>query len=151
MNRRGGQVSEIQQLLSMLEKSPEEQREQILYLIEKDDPARAALLKAKLLNIEQVFMLDEESLSRVLEDVSEENLAHSLRGIDIELRKRTLDMVLLNKKKQVLEIIKNSNPAENEIQSARRQVISRVRELESRGAIHLGAVRRVSLPNKKIA
>lgn len=140
---------EFLQMLSMLEKSSDEQRHQILELISKDDPAKAALLKARLLTIERVLMLDEESLSRVLEDVSEQNIANSIRGVDIELRKRVLDFVNGEKRKQILSLLKKSEPQEIELQSARRQMISRVRELEKRGAIHLGALKKVATSLKK--
>ena len=148
---RNNQIGEIQQILSMLEKSTDEQRAQILEVMQKNDPSKAALIKARLLTIEHVFMLDEESLSRVLEDISNENIAHSLRGVDIEFRKRTLDFVNLEKRKQILDILKKPAPVDAEIQSARRQMISRVRELENRGSIHLSSLRKVPTPSKKAA
>lgn len=149
--RNSNSGGDIQQLLSMLEKSSDEQRKQTLQLIQKDDPAKAALLKARLLTVERVFMLDEESLSRVLEDISEENIANSLRGVDLELRKRTLNFINSHKRKQILDIIKKSSPDEAELESSRRQMISRVRELEHRGSIHLGSLRKVASPTKKAA
>ena len=149
MMGRNNSIGEIQQLLSMLEKSTEEQRQQILDVMQKSDPSKAALIKARLLTIERVLMLDEESLSRVLEDISEENIAHSLRGVDIEFRKRTLDFVNVEKRKQILVILRKPAPGEAEIQSARRQMISRVRELENRGAIHLDSLRNVPGQNKR--
>ncbi len=151
MTRERNNTGEIEHLISMLEKSPEEQRSQLLLLIEANEPTKAALLRARLLTVERVLMLDQESLGRVLEDASEIHIANSLRGIDLELRQRALDLVSKEKRKQVIKLIQLPSPEPAEIQSSRRQLISRVRELEHRGAIHLGSLVKQGTNLKKTA
>lgn len=144
-------IGDINQLISLLESSSAEQQQEVILNIEKEDPAKAALLRVRMLTVERVLMLDEESLGRVLEYVDKaEVIAHSLMGADLELRKRALKLINGEKRKDILQIIKDCKMTEFERDSNRRVFIQIARQLEMNGKIHFGAVR-AALMKKRAA
>lgn len=133
---------DIIQMVSLMEGALPSERNRLLEDIKRTDPARAALIKARLLTVEKVYALDDESLGRILEDLDTKIFGMTLRGLDIELRQRALDLVSQEKRKKALESVKNQNISEQELESARRQLIQKARHLEVAGKVHFGAVLR---------
>lgn len=136
---------DIRQILSLLENSPAEERVRLLEQMKSADPAKAALLKARLLTVERVYLLDDETLGRILEDLDTQIFGMTLRGLDPELRQRALDLVDNDKRKQALETVKRKDLSEAQLESARRQMIQKARQLEVGGKVHFGSLARVAL------
>jgi flagellar motor switch protein FliG len=137
MNRHG----DVDQILFLLESSTPEQQHDLIQQMQKTDPAKAALIRTKLMTIDRVYSLDEESLGRILEDLDDRTFSLSLCGLDAELRKRALELVNNQKRKNALMLLKSTRTDNPEIQIAHRQIVQKARELENAGKIHLGAVR----------
>lgn len=140
----GGRIprhGDVEQILTLIESSSPEQQIELLQNMQKTDPAKAALLKVKMITVERVYSLDEESLGRVIESIDDDVFAYSLSGLDIELRKRALALTSNEKRKIVLDILRKTQENSAEVMSARRALINKARHLESMGKIHMGAVR----------
>jgi flagellar motor switch protein FliG len=90
--------------------------------------------------VEKIYALDDETLGRILEDLDTKVFGLTLRGLDIELRMRALDLVSSEKRKKALETTKKSDTTEMELESAKRLLVQKARELESAGKVHFGSI-----------
>ena len=154
---RNGNGSDLDQTLNLIERSNPSQQAEIIELITKTDPAKAALLRARMLSVARILSLDDETLGRILEDIDDKAFGLSLKDIDLELRKRALTLVNNEKRKVALDLIKRNDAPDVEIEAARRNLILKTRELEKAGRIHLGVLapqphaRHSGQPKKKAA
>lgn len=127
-------------MVALIENAPVAEQAKMLEAIRQTDPAKAALIKARLLNVLKVYALDDESLGRILEDLDTKVFGLTLRGLDPELRQRALDLVSSERRRKALEAVKRSDLSQPEFEHAQRQLIQKARELESAGKIHFGAI-----------
>jgi flagellar motor switch protein FliG len=127
-------------MVTLMEQALPDDRARLFEDIKRSNPAKAALIKARLLTVEKIYALDDETLGRILEDLDTKVFGLTLRGLDIELRMRALDLVSSEKRKKALETTKKSDTTEMELESAKRLLVQKARELESAGKVHFGSI-----------
>src|SRR5687768_10826919 len=83
----------FQQLLQLIETCTSQKREQLLKLIEAEDPAWAKLINTKMVTLEKVFSWDASHVAEVTSQLVPRTLAVLLHGLPKEaLDKSTLAM-----------------------------------------------------------
>lgn len=130
----------FQQLLTLLESCSPSKREQLMKVIQSEDPGWAALIKAKLLTIEKLFAWDPLTLGEVTQELPIRVLAAALHGMGPDAVNKATYTMDHKRRRDVENMIKDLTPAAGEIEAARVKLLARVRELEREKRLDLGKV-----------
>ena len=125
----------VSEILHHLDRSAERT---IIDAIADEDPALGEQLKQQMFVFEDLWLLDDASLQRVLREVSRNDLAAALKAVD----QKMVDRVTGNMSKRGAALLREAMQALGNIrlgtvEAAQQQVATRLRELEQRGEIVL--------------
>ena len=125
----------VMEILHHLDRATERS---ILDAIGDEDPTLGEQLQQQMFVFEDLWLLDDASLQRVLREVSRDDLAAALKAVNQEV----VDRVMRNVSKRGAALLKDAmlelgNIRLGAVESAQQQVAAVIRELEQRGEIAL--------------
>jgi len=128
-----GGMESIVEILNLVDRSSEKQ---IIEALENEDPKFAEEIKKRMWVFEDIVMLDDRAIQRLLREVDAQELAKALKSIDVEVQ----DKIFRNMSKRAAGALKEDmdymGPIRlKDVEEAQQKIISVIRRLEDSGEI----------------
>ncbi|CEM60825.1 flagellar motor switch protein FliG [Treponema phagedenis] len=128
-----GGVESIVDILNLVDRSSEKS---IIEALEDEDPDLAEEIKKRMFVFEDIVMLDDRAIQKVLREVNMEELAKALKIVDTEVQ----DKIFRNMSKRAASMLKEEmeymGPTRlKDVEEAQQKIVSIIRHLEDNGDI----------------
>ncbi len=128
-----GGVDSIVEILNMVDRTTEKS---IIETLEEDDPELAEEIKKKMFVFEDIVMLDNRAIQKVLREVDTAELAKALKAVDEEVQ----DKIFRNMSKRAAALLKEDmeymGPTRRkDVEEAQQKIVSIIRKLEEQGEV----------------
>lgn len=128
-----GGVDSIVEILNMVDRTTEKS---IIETLEEDDPELAEEIKKKMFVFEDIVMLDNRAIQKVLREVDTAELAKALKAVDDEVQ----DKIFRNMSKRAAALLKEDmeymGPTRRkDVEEAQQKIVSIIRRLEEQGEV----------------
>jgi flagellar motor switch protein FliG len=128
-----GGVESITEILNLVDRASEKQ---IIEALEADDPELAEEIKKRMFVFEDIVMLDDKSIQKVLREVDTTELSKALKSVDAEVQ----DKIFRNMSKRSGQMLKEDmefmGPVRlKDVEEAQQKIVSIIRKLEESGEI----------------
>jgi len=128
-----GGVENIVEILNLVDRASEKQ---IIEALEDEDPELAEEIKKRMFVFEDIVMLDDRSIQKVMREVDSQELAKALKSVDTEVQ----DKIFRNMSKRAAGMLKEDmeymGPVRlKDVEEAQQKIVSIIRHLEDTGEI----------------
>ncbi|GHV74222.1 flagellar motor switch protein FliG [Spirochaetia bacterium] len=128
-----GGVGNIVEILNMVDRSSEKQ---IIEALEEEDPELAEEIKKRMFVFEDIVMLDDRAIQRVMREVDSQELSKALKSVDAEVQ----DKIFRNMSKRAAQMLKEDmefmGPVRlKDVEEAQQKIVGIIRHLEETGEI----------------
>ncbi len=128
-----GGVESIVEILNLVDRSTEKT---IIESLEEEDPELAEDIKKRMFVFEDIVMLDDRAIQKVLREVDTSELAKALKSVDTEVQ----DKIFRNMSKRAATLLKEDmeymGPIRmKDVEEAQQKIVSIIRKLEEQGEI----------------
>jgi flagellar motor switch protein FliG len=128
-----GGVESIVEILNMVDRSSEKQ---IIEALEDEDPELAEEIKKRMFVFEDIVVLDDRAIQKVMREVDTQELAKALKSVDTEVQ----DKIFRNMSKRAAGMLKEDmeymGPVRlKDVEEAQQKIVSIIRHLEDTGEI----------------
>ena len=128
-----GGVESIVEILNLVDRASEKQ---IIEQLEDEDPELAEEIKKRMFVFEDIVMLDDRSIQKVMREVDSQELAKALKSVDTEVQ----DKIFRNMSKRAAGMLKEDmeymGPIRlKDVEEAQQKIVSIIRHLEDTGEI----------------
>ena len=128
-----GGVESIVEILNMVDRSTEKT---IVESLEEDDPELAEEIKKRMFVFEDIVLLDDRAIQKVLREVDTAELAKALKSVDSEVQ----DKIYRNMSKRASTLLKEDmdymGPIRlKDVEEAQQRIVAIIRKLEEQGEI----------------
>jgi flagellar motor switch protein FliG len=128
-----GGVDSIVEILNMVDRSSEKQ---IIEALEDEDPELAEEIKKRMFVFEDIVMLDDRAIQKVMREVDTQDLSKALKSVDTEVQ----DKIFKNMSKRAAGMMKEDmdfmGPIRlKDVEEAQQKIVSIIRRLEESGEI----------------
>jgi flagellar motor switch protein FliG len=128
-----GGVESIVEVLNLVDRSTEKS---IIESLEEEDPELAEEIKKRMFVFEDIVMLDDRAIQKVLREVDTTELAKALKSVDSEVQ----DKIFRNMSKRASQLLKEDmeymGPIRmKDVEEAQQKIVSIIRKLEDSGDI----------------
>lgn len=128
-----GGVENIVDILNLADRSTEKS---IIESLEEEDPELAEEIKKRMFVFEDIVMLDDRAIQRVLREVDTSELSKALRAVDSEVQ----DKIFRNMSKRAAVLLKEDmdymGPTRRkDVEEAQQKIVAIIRKLEEQGDI----------------
>ena len=128
-----GGVESIVEILNLVDRSSEKQ---IIEALEDEDPELAEEIKKRMFVFEDIVMLDDRAIQKVMREVDSQELAKALKSVDAEVQ----DKIFRNMSKRAAGMLKEDmefmGPIRlKDVEEAQQKIVSIIRHLEDTGEI----------------
>ncbi|MDR1302608.1 MAG: flagellar motor switch protein FliG [Treponema sp.] len=128
-----GGVESIVEILNLVDRTSEKQ---IIEALEGDDPELAEEIKKRMFVFEDIVMIDDKSIQKILREVDSGELAKALKSVDAEVQ----DKIFRNMSKRAAGMLKEDmdymGPVRlKDVEEAQQKIVSIIRRLEETGEI----------------
>jgi flagellar motor switch protein FliG len=128
-----GGVDSIVEILNLVDRASEKQ---IIEALEDEDPELAEEIKKRMFVFEDIVMLDDRAIQKVLREVDSQELAKALKSVDTEVQ----DKIFRNMSKRAAGMLKEDmeymGPIRlKDVEEAQQKIVSIIRHLEDTGEI----------------
>jgi flagellar motor switch protein FliG len=128
-----GGVESIVEILNLVDRSSEKQ---IIEALEDEDPELAEEIKKRMFVFEDIVMLDDRAIQKVMREVDSQELAKALKSVDTEVQ----DKIYRNMSKRAAGMLKEDmefmGPIRlKDVEEAQQKIVSIIRHLEDTGEI----------------
>jgi flagellar motor switch protein FliG len=128
-----GGVESIVEILNLVDRSSEKT---IIEALEDEDPDLAEEIKKRMFVFEDIVMLDDRAIQKVLREVDTQELAKALKSVDTEVQ----DKIFRNMSKRAAGMLKEDmeymGPVRlKDVEEAQQKIVSIIRHLEDTGEI----------------
>ncbi|MDR3247383.1 MAG: flagellar motor switch protein FliG [Treponema sp.] len=128
-----GGVESIVEILNLVDRASEKQ---IIEALEDEDPELAEEIKKRMFVFEDIVMLDDRAIQKVLREVDSQELARALKSVDTEVQ----DKIFRNMSKRAATMLKEDmefmGPTRlKDVEEAQQKIVSIIRHLEDTGEI----------------
>jgi flagellar motor switch protein FliG len=128
-----GGVESIVEILNLVDRASEKQ---IIEALEDEDPELAEEIKKRMFVFEDIVMLDDRAIQKVMREVDSQELAKALKSVDSEVQ----DKIFKNMSKRAAGMLKEDmeymGPVRlKDVEEAQQKVVSIIRHLEDTGEI----------------
>jgi len=128
-----GGVDAIVEILNLVDRSSEKA---IIETLEEDDPELAEEIKKRMFVFEDIVMLDDRAIQKVLREVDQQELAKALKAVDTEVQ----DKIFRNMSKRAASMLKEDmefmGPVRlKDVEESQQKIVSVIRRLEDSGEI----------------
>ncbi|MEW5993909.1 MAG: FliG C-terminal domain-containing protein, partial [Candidatus Zixiibacteriota bacterium] len=125
----------VAEILNLIESSAEKN---ILQSLEADDPDLAAEVKNMMFVFEDITLLDDRSIQRLLKDVETKDLAIALKATSDELKGKIFANVSERVAVMIKEEMEFMGPTRlSDVEAAQGRIVESVRRLEEEGQIFI--------------
>ncbi|GHV94117.1 flagellar motor switch protein FliG [Spirochaetia bacterium] len=128
-----GGVENIVEILNLVDRASEKQ---IIEQLEDEDPELAEEIKKRMFVFEDIVMLDDRAIQKVMREVDSQELAKALKSVDTEVQ----DKIFRNMSKRAASMLKEDmeymGPVRlKDVEEAQQKIVSIIRHLEDTGEI----------------
>ncbi|MDR1179065.1 MAG: flagellar motor switch protein FliG [Spirochaetales bacterium] len=128
-----GGVESIVEVLNLVDRSTEKS---IIESLEEEDPELAEEIKKRMFVFEDIVMLDDRAIQKVLREVDTSELAKALKSVDSEVQ----DKIFRNMSKRASQLLKEDmeymGPIRmKDVEESQQKIVSIIRKLEDAGDI----------------
>ena len=128
-----GGVENIVEILNLVDRSTEKI---IIESLEEEDPELAEDIKKRMFVFEDIVLLDDRAIQKVLREVDTTELAKALRGVEAEVQ----DKIYRNMSKRAASLLKEEmeymGPVRlKDVEETQQKIVSIIRKLEDQGEI----------------
>lgn len=128
-----GGVESIVEILNLVDRSTEKV---IIESLEEEDPELAEDIKKRMFVFEDIVMLDDRAIQKVLREVDTSELAKALKSVDTEVQ----DKIFRNMSKRAATLLKEDmeymGPIRmKDVEESQQKIVSIIRKLEEQGEI----------------
>jgi flagellar motor switch protein FliG len=128
-----GGVPSIVEILNLVDRSSEKQ---IIEALEEEDPELAEEIKKRMFVFEDIVMLDDRAIQKVMREVDQQELSKALKSVDSEVQ----DKIYRNMSKRAAQMLKEDmefmGPVRlKDVEEAQQKIVSIIRHLEDTGEI----------------
>ena len=128
-----GGVESIVEILNLVDRASEKQ---IIEALEDEDPELAEEIKKRMFVFEDIVMLDDRAIQKVMREVDSQELAKALKSVDTEVQ----DKIFRNMSKRAAGMLKEDmeymGPIRlKDVEEAQQKIVSIIRHLEDNGEI----------------
>ncbi len=128
-----GGVESIVEILNLVDRSSEKM---IIEALEDEDPELAEEIKKRMFVFEDIVMLDDRAIQKVMREVDSQELAKALKSVDTEVQ----DKIFRNMSKRAAGMLKEDmeymGPIRlKDVEEAQQKIVSIIRHLEDTGEI----------------
>ena len=128
-----GGVENIVEILNLVDRASEKQ---IIEALEDEDPELAEEIKKRMFVFEDIVMLDDRAIQKVMREVDSQELAKALKSVDTEVQ----DKIFKNMSKRAATMLKEDmeymGPVRlKDVEEAQQKIVSIIRHLEDTGEI----------------
>ena len=128
-----GGVESIVEILNLVDRSSEKQ---IIEALEDEDPELAEEITKRMFVFEDIVMLDDRAIQKVMREVDSQELAKALKSVDTEVQ----DKIFRNMSKRAAGMLKEDmeymGPIRlKDVEEAQQKIVSIIRHLEDTGEI----------------
>ncbi|MDR0583340.1 MAG: flagellar motor switch protein FliG [Treponema sp.] len=128
-----GGVESIVEILNLVDRASEKQ---IIEALEDEDPELAEEIKKRMFVFEDIVMLDDRAIQKVMREVDSQELAKALKSVDTEVQ----DKIFRNMSKRAANMLKEDmeymGPVRlKDVEEAQQKIVSIIRHLEDTGEI----------------
>ncbi|MDR0706796.1 MAG: flagellar motor switch protein FliG [Treponema sp.] len=128
-----GGVPSIVEILNLVDRASEKQ---IIESLEDEDPELAEEIKKRMFVFEDIVMLDDKAIQKVMREVDGQELAKALKSVDQEVQ----DKIFRNMSKRAAGMLKEDmefmGPVRlKDVEEAQQKIVSIIRKLEDSGEI----------------
>lgn len=128
-----GGVESIVEILNLVDRSTEKT---IIESLEEEDPELAEDIKKRMFVFEDIVMLDDRAIQKVLREVDTSELAKALKSVDTEVQ----DKIFRNMSKRAATLLKEDmeymGPIRmKDVEESQQKIVSIIRKLEEQGEI----------------
>ncbi|MDR2343966.1 MAG: flagellar motor switch protein FliG [Spirochaetaceae bacterium] len=128
-----GGVGSIVEILNLVDRSSEKQ---IVEALEEEDPELAEEIKKRMFVFEDIVMLDDRSIQKVLREVDQQELSKALKSVQEEVQ----DKIFKNMSKRAAQMLKEDmefmGPVRlKDVEESQQKIVSIIRHLEDTGEI----------------
>ncbi len=128
-----GGVDSIVGILNLVDRSTERM---IIETLEEEDPELADEIKKRMFVFEDIVLLDDRAIQRVIRDVDKDELAKALRGVDSEVQEKIFKNMSKRAALTLKEQMEYLGPVRlSDVEEAQQGVVGRIRKLEDDGEI----------------
>jgi flagellar motor switch protein FliG len=128
-----GGVESIVEILNLVDRASEKQ---IIEALEDEDPELAEEIKKRMFVFEDIVMLDDRAIQKVLREVDSQELSKALKSVDTEVQ----DKIFKNMSKRAAQMLKEDmefmGPVRlKDVEESQQKIVSIIRHLEDTGEI----------------
>ncbi len=128
-----GGVGSIVDILNLVDRTTEKT---IIESLEEEDPELAEEIKKRMFVFEDIIMLDDRAVQRVMREVDTAELAKALKAVDPEVQ----DKIFRNMSKRAAALLKEDmdfmGPTRRkDVEEAQQKIVSVIRKLEEQGEV----------------
>ncbi|MDA3956583.1 flagellar motor switch protein FliG [Oceanispirochaeta sp.] len=128
-----GGVGSIVDILNLVDRTTEKT---IIESLEEEDPELAEEIKKRMFVFEEIIMLDDRAVQRVMREVDTAELAKALKAVDPEVQ----DKIFRNMSKRAASLLKEDmdfmGPTRRkDVEEAQQKIVSVIRKLEEQGEV----------------
>ncbi len=128
-----GGVDSIVGILNLVDRTTEKT---IIESLEEDDPELAEEIKKRMFVFEDIIMLDDKAVQRVMREVDNSELAKALKAVDTEVQEK----IYRNMSKRAAALLKEDmdfmGPTRRkDVEEAQQKIVSIIRKLEEQGEV----------------
>jgi len=128
-----GGVENIVEILNLVDRSTEKI---IIESLEEEDPELAEEIKKRMFVFEDIVLLDDRAIQKVMREVDTAELGKALRGVEAEVQ----DKIFRNMSKRAASLLKEEmeymGPVRlKDVEEAQQKIVSIIRKLEDQGEI----------------
>lgn len=128
-----GGVENIVEILNLVDRTTEKL---IIESLEEEDPELAEEIKKRMFVFEDIVMLDDKAIQKVLREVDTQELAKALKGVDAEVQ----DKIYRNMSKRAASLLKEDmefmGPTRRkDVEEAQQKIVAIIRKLEEQGEV----------------
>lgn len=128
-----GGVENIVEILNLVDRATEKL---IIESLEEEDPELAEEIKKRMFVFEDIVLLDDRAIQRVIREVETNELAKALRGVDTDVQ----DKIFKNMSKRAASVLKEEmeylGPVRlKDVEETQQKIVAIIRKLEDQGEI----------------
>ncbi|MGO8695065.1 MAG: flagellar motor switch protein FliG [Rectinemataceae bacterium] len=128
-----GGVDSIVEILNLVDRTSEKG---IIEALEEDSPELAEDIKKKMFVFEDIVLLDDRSIQKVLREVDGQELAKALKGVDGEVQEKIFKNMSKRAATMLKEDMEFMGPVRlKDVEEAQQKIVSIIRHLEETGEI----------------
>jgi flagellar motor switch protein FliG len=128
-----GGVGNIVEILNLVDRASEKQ---IIEALEDEDPELAEEIKKRMFVFEDIVVLDDRAIQKVLREVDSQELSKALKSVDTEVQ----DKIFRNMSKRAAQMLKEDMEYMGairlkDVEESQQKIVSIIRHLEDKGEI----------------